>query len=281
MQKFGLIGFPVKHSYSAAMHNAAFSALGIDASYELWEIEPQKLASEFARLVKEGVCGLNVTVPHKEAVIKLVDNLDQQAELIGAANTVKVLGNKSTKGFNTDGLGFISHLKDVIGFQPKDKCVSVLGAGGAAKAVTLQLAKSGARCVSLFDLDKVKTENLAAKLTSHFPDCKIQITTDADGLLKEKPDLLINATPLGMHQNDPLVFDASYFHRRLVIYDLVYNPAQTRLLREAKAKGCLGVFNGLGMLLHQGVLAFKIWMGVEPPIEVMERALAEALNKGQ
>ena len=281
MQKFGLIGFPVKHSFSATMHNAAFSALGIDASYELWEIEPQKLASEVSSLVEKGICGFNVTVPHKEAVIKLVDSLDQEAELIGAANTVKVLEDKSTKGFNTDGLGFISHLKDVIGFQPKDKCVSVLGAGGATKAVTLQLAKAGARRMSLFDLDKVKTENLAAKLTSRFPDCKIQITTDADGLLKEKPDLLVNATPLGMHQNDPLVFDASYFHRRLVIYDLVYNPAQTRLLREAKAKGCLGVFNGLGMLLHQGVLAFKIWMGVEPPIEVMERALTQALNKGQ
>lgn len=262
------------------MHNAAFGALGIDASYELWEIDPCNLSSEFAKLIAQDVYGLNVTSPHKEAVIKLLSSIDREAELIGAVNTVKVLKDKSTKGFNTDGLGFITHLKDVIGFDPKDKCVSVLGAGGAARAVTIQLARAGAQKMLLFDLDRTKTKNLAAKLKSSFPDCQIQITADADGLLKEQPDFLVNATPLGMRQNDPLVFDSSYFHRRLVVYDLVYNPTQTKLLLEARAKGCLGIFNGLGMLLHQGALAFKIWMDIEPPIEVMEEALTEALNKG-
>lgn len=279
MKIYGLIGFPVKHSYSAAMHNAAFKEMGIDARYELFEIKPEQLQGKFKGLVEQNVCGFNVTIPHKEKIMELLDQIDEEAQLIGAVNTIKVGENKSTKGFNTDGTGFITHLRDVVGFNPQGKKVALLGSGGAAKAVSTQLAKNRAKSIFLFDIDQGKAKDLADKLKKNFSNCEIHMASEANELLKGNPDLLVNATPVGMHKDDPLVIDAALLHPKLVIYDLIYNPAQTPLLREAKAKGCLSVFNGLGMLLYQGVLAFKIWLEVEPPIDVMEKALREILNK--
>lgn len=276
---YGLIGYPVKHSYSAVMHNAAFKELGVDARYELFEVKPGELEGEFKKLLKQGVCGFNITVPYKEEIIKSLDELDPQARLVGAVNTVKVNEDKSTKGFNTDGPGFIRHLTRVVGFNPQGKKISILGAGGAAKAVCVQLAKNKAGAISLFDIDPAKAKDLAAKLEANFSNCDIRLVSEADALLQGTPDLLINATPVGMQKEDPLVFDSEQFHPKLVVYDLVYNPAQTPLLREAGRKGCAGVFNGLGMLLYQGALAFKVWLDVEPPVEVMDEALREVLTK--
>lgn len=279
MKIYGLIGFPVKQSFSAAMHNAAFKELGVDARYELFEIKPENLEEDFKKLVERGVCGFNITVPHKEKIIKLLDGLDQEAQLIGAVNTVKVDEDKSTKGFNTDGLGFIKHLRQVLGFDPEGRRISILGAGGAAKAVSVQLAKNRAKSISLFDLDQGKAKDLAEKLKANFSDCQVRLVPDANALLQDKPDILINATPVGMHNGDALVFNPEQFYPKLMVYDLVYNPAQTSLLKEAKRKGCAGVFNGLGMLLYQGVLAFQVWLDVEPPVEVMGEALRQVLLK--
>ncbi|MBN2097067.1 MAG: shikimate dehydrogenase [Candidatus Omnitrophica bacterium] len=278
MKIYGLIGYPVRHSYSSAMHNAAFQALGVDARYELFEIKPEQLEQEFNRLLTQGICGFNVTIPYKEKVIKLLGQLDEQAALIGAVNTIQVNQDKSTIGFNTDGPGFITHLKQVVGFNTEGKGVAILGAGGAAKAVALELARNKVKAISLFDLDQDKTQALADKIEENFPACALSLGASANDLLKIHPDLLINATPLGMHKDDPLVFDPGLLERNLVVYDLVYNPAQTPLLRAAKSKGCSGVFNGLGMLLYQGVLAFKIWLDVEPPVEVMQNALTQMLT---
>ncbi len=279
MKIYGLIGFPVKHSYSAVIHNAAFKELGVDARYELFEVKPGELEAKFKSLVDQGVCGFNITVPYKEEIINFLDELDPQVQLVGAVNTVKVNESKSTKGFNTDGPGFITHLTQIVGFNPEGKKISILGAGGAAKGVCAQLAKNKAGSISLFDIDPAKAKDLAAKLEANFSNCDIRLVSEADALLQDKPDLLINATPVGMHAGDPLALDAGLLHPKLVVYDLVYNPAQTPLLREAKRKGCSGVFNGLGMLLYQGALAFKIWLDVEPPVEVMDEALREVLAK--
>ena len=277
MKVYGLIGFPVKHSYSAAIHNAAFKEMGIDARYELFEIKPEQLQEKFKGLVEQNICGFNVTIPHKENIIEALDQIDEEATLVGAVNTIKVNEDKGTKGFNTDGPGFLRHLKDVVGFNPQGKSISLLGAGGAAKAVSTALARDKAKSIFIFDIDQGKAKNLANKLKKYFSDCRIHTASEADDLLKDKPDLLINATPAGMNKDDPLVIDAALLHSKLVVYDLIYNPAETALLREAKAKGCLGVFNGLGMFLYQGVSAFRIWSDIEPPIDVMERALREVL----
>jgi len=279
MKRYGLIGFPVKHSYSAAMHNAAFKELGIDARYELFELSPERLKDEFQKLLEDGLCGFNVTIPHKEAIIKLLGRIDREAELIGAVNTIKVDDNKATKGFNTDGLGFIKHLAEIIGFNPQGKKIAILGAGGVAKAVSTQLAKNKVKGILLFDVDREKAKGLVYKLVRSFPETDIRLIAEANALLQDKPDLLINATPVGMHKEDALAIDPEQLHPKLVVYDLIYNPAETPLLREAKRKGCVGVFNGLGMLLYQGVLAFKIWLDVEAPVEVMEEALRKMITQ--
>ena len=276
---FGLIGYPVKHSYSAVMHNAAFKALGIDARYELFTVEPEGLERRFKQLIEQGVCGFNVTIPYKETITWLLKQLDAEARLIGAVNTIKVTQDKKAEGFNTDGLGFIKHLKEVIGLDPANRRVAILGAGGAAKACSMQLAKNKAKEIFIFDIDRKRAKELAGRLSKHFPGCLSRVFSQASALLKTEPDLLINATPVGMHPDDALIFDPDYLHSKLIVYDLIYNPAQTPLLQEAKRKGCQGVFNGLGMLLYQGALAFKIWMDTDAPIEVMEEALREALNK--
>ncbi len=248
----------------------------MNAAYELLEIKPVNLAAEFKRLVEEGITGLNVTIPFKEKIISSLDALDSQARLIGAVNTIKI-ENKKTTGFNTDGQGFITHLTKVIGFEPAGKQVSILGAGGAAKAIAVKLAQAGVAGISLFDVAGDKVKQLKLKLTGSFPKCPVQVVKNADGLLKHEPALLINATPLGMHEGDGLIFDPQLLHKKLVVYDLVYNPAQTALLKQAKNNGCAGVFNGIGMLLYQGAEAFKVWLDTEAPIEVMQRALSEAL----
>ena len=281
MKRYGLIGFPVKHSYSAVMHNAAFKELGIDAHYDLFEVKPENLEEQFKRLIEQGVCGFNVTIPYKEKIINLLSSLNEEAKLIGAVNTIEVNEDKTTRGFNTDGLGFITHLKEVVGFNLSDKKISILGAGGAAKAVSIQLARSKAKSITLFDIDQQKAKDLATKLKANFSDCDIHLVSDANALLRGNPDFLVNATPVGMHNTEALVFNPEYLHPKLVVYDLIYNPAQTLLLREARRKGCAGVFNGLGMLLYQGVLSFKIWLDVEPSVEVMEQALREVLTKTQ
>ncbi|MFH1045855.1 MAG: shikimate dehydrogenase [Candidatus Omnitrophota bacterium] len=277
MKLFGLIGFPVKHSYSALMHNAAFAALGLDARYELFEIEPAGLEEKFRQKIKQGVRGFNVTIPHKEKILTLLDEIDEEAEFIGAVNTIKVNEDATTKGFNTDGLGFIYHLKTIVGFNPADKRVALLGAGGAARALVSQLARQNASEIALFDIDQEKTDALVNKIQGHFSQCWIHSVKEPNDLLGNAPELLINATPLGLHRNDRMILNPDLFHSKMLVYDLIYNPAQTSLLLAAKAQGCHGVFNGLGMLLYQGVLAFKIWLEFEPPVEVMEEALRDAL----
>ena len=281
MQRYGLIGYPVKHSYSAIMHNAAFKELNIDARYELFEITPGNLEKGFKQLVEEGVKGFNITVPYKEEVRKFLSQLDQEASLVGAVNTVKVDSRDSVAGFNTDGLGFIAHLTEALGLNLYGKRISILGAGGAAKAVATQLAKHKVKSILLFDNDQDKDKKLASKLQVNFSDCDIDVATEADGLLEVRPDMLINATPVGMQPGDPLAFNTELLYPELIVYDLIYNPAQTPLLREAKRIGCSCVFNGLGMLLYQGALAFKIWLAVEPPMQVMEEALRKVLIGGK
>jgi shikimate dehydrogenase len=278
MKLYGLIGFPLKHSYSAIMHNAAFQELGIDARYELFEIRPEGLEAEFKKLIARSVAGLNVTIPYKEKVVKLLDQVDPEARFVGAVNTIKVGTDKRLEGFNTDGEGFITHLREAVGFDPAGKKVSILGAGGAARALTMQLAKNGADEISLFDIEHSKAKGLVEKLHKNFSSCRIRLASSANALLEDRPDLLINATPVGMHKDDPLIFDSSKFHSKLVVYDLIYNPAKTVLLQEARRQGCSAVFNGLGMLLYQGALAFKIWLGVEPPIKIMDEALRGILS---
>jgi shikimate dehydrogenase len=276
-QIYGVVGFPVKHSFSPAMHNAAFNSLKINAEYRLFEVSPDDLGSFFAGLRQNNVFGLNITIPYKERVVPLLDWVSEEASFIGAVNTVR-LARERTEGFNTDGEGFIRHLREAMGFDPLKKSIAILGAGGAARAISVYLARSKAKHIIVYDIDQEKTQKFIVHLRDNFPGVDITGVNSQAGLLLAEINLLVNATPVGMKPSDPCLVRADEFHPGLCVYDLIYNPRETSLLKLAKEKGCKTA-NGLGMLLYQGMRSFEIWTGRGAPKEIMEQALIEALSK--
>ncbi|MBL7068426.1 MAG: shikimate dehydrogenase [Candidatus Omnitrophica bacterium] len=270
-QTYGLIGYPVKHSLSARMHNAAFKHLEIDAEYELFEIKPGEL-NDFFSSFKERLSGINITIPHKEASIKYVDAVDKISDAIGAINTV-VLENDRLHGYNTDVIGFLKSLKEDLKFKPAGKRAVVFGAGGAARAVTFALLFEEIEQIVLVDIDTKKAALLADELQK---DGCNAIAVEKDPMaIKElllNSDLVVNATPCGMKKGDPELLDPNFLHDKLAVFDLIYNPLETRLIKEAKEKGCNAV-NGLGMLLYQGAAAFRLWTKKPAPIGIMKEAL--------
>lgn len=268
---YGLIGYPVKHSLSTLMHNAAFAYFKINAEYKLFPLQENEL-EEFLKGVRgNNISGLNVTVPYKEKVIPFLNNISPEAKLIGAVNTIKISDDR-LQGFNTDGEGFLRHLTLDLKFSPLEKKIALIGAGGAARAITVYLCRTKPKSLSIFDTDENKLTVLANHLKTNFPQVNIKPANSLQGLQIEKSDLLINATPIGMRETDLCLVDESLFHKDLFVYDLIYNPRETKLLKVAKAKGAR-VSNGLGMLLYQGMLAFEIWTGQKAPIDVMRKAL--------
>ena len=273
---YGVLGFPVVHSLSPAMHNAAFTALSVDAEYRRFEVSPESLGYFFSSVRANNIYGFNVTIPHKETVMGLIDTVSDEAKLIGAVNTVKVWPQR-LEGYNTDGDGFLQHLKEEVEFSPVLKEIAVLGAGGAARAVSVMLAKSGPRSIVIYDIDQTKRRALAEHLRLHFPDVSVTAVDSAAALGLSKADLLINATPIGMKPSDPSLIDGNDLHSGLIVYDLVYNPKETKLLALAREKGCR-TYNGLGMLLYQGMRSFEIWTGMKAPAQVMQQALNNSIN---
>ncbi|MBU4405974.1 MAG: shikimate dehydrogenase [Candidatus Altiarchaeota archaeon] len=270
----GVIGHPIEHSLSPVMHRAALKELGLDYHYDKFEVKPEELEN-FVSDARENFLGFNVTVPHKVGIIKFLDNLSKEAELIGAVNTVK-FENSSAKGYNTDGLGALRALEEA-GQQANGKKVLILGAGGASRAISFQLAMEGAE-ISICDKAGDKAEELAAEIMKKLnKDVRI-----LDFPIKEKLDdfdILINATPVGMSPNiDNSPLPREFLNPSLTVMDIVYNPLETKLLNEAKEAGCKTV-NGTGMLVNQGAESLRIWLGVEAPVETMRNALLNELKK--
>lgn len=276
----GLIGDPVAHSISPAIHNAAFKELNLDYIYLPFRVKAESLGDAVKGLRALNIAGFNVTIPHKVAVMPLLDQLDPLAEKIGAVNTV-VNHNGILKGYNTDGPGFLKALEK-SGFKPDGKKVVLLGAGGGARAIAFSLSESGAH---LAILNRKEEYDWAVNLaTSIVIKCHKKDVTALE--LNEKSlknelksaDILVNATPLGMTPDTKDTPVASEFLRSgLVVFDIVYNPIETRLIKEAKAAG-LKTILGLEMLVMQGALAFKMWTGKEAPIALMEKEALKALQ---
>lgn len=275
-QLYGLIGYPVKHSYSPLMHNAAFQNFGLNAEYNLFEIPPQGLEEFFKKTIFEkNIRGFNVTVPHKEASLAFVTGrMHNSVKKIGAVNTVVVRSDRKLDAFNTDYAGFLKDL-EVHGVSLEGKRIALLGAGGGAKAVAFALASQKPSMIRLFDIDMMKAEFLVKNIRVYFPD--ILAASSIDRLDIGQADILVNATPVGMKPEDPLLVDEGVLHPDLFVYDLIYNPAETKLLAAAKKKGC-SCANGLGMLLHQGALAFEHWTGQLAPVDVMRQALERGIH---
>jgi shikimate dehydrogenase len=274
----GLIGWPTGHSVSPRMHNAAFVALGLEWCYVPLPVatEPATRIGEAVRGVRAlGLRGANVTVPHKQAVMPHLDQLSASAQVIGAVNTIIVQPDGQLLGDNTDAPGFIADLRD-NGIEPKDQRVLVLGAGGSARAIVYGLATAGAASITIANRTLPRAHELAASLQQHTPACPLQACSLPDDLatVAAASDLIINCTSLGMSPNIdglPWLPDLP-FRPDQAVYDLVYNPRQTRLLAQAQGDGAHAV-GGIGMLVWQGAIAFERWTGMTPPIAVMRQAI--------
>jgi len=276
----GIIGHPLGHSVSPAMHNAAYRELGLDYEYLPFEVQPEDLPEALNGFRALHMAGFNVTIPHKERIVPLLDEVTKLARIIGAVNTVENQDGRLV-GYNTDGPGFLNALTEEAGFEPKGKEAVVLGAGGAARAVAIMLAEVGAKRVTVTDVDEFKGQELAEYLGT-LSKTKATFEKIGSASLKESiagADLLVNATPVGMHPNvnDSPLPDKVKLNKKTVVYDLVYNPAETKLLKTAQAAGCRAV-SGLGMLVQQGALAFTVLTGEEAPLETMWNAAKKALR---
>ncbi|MBQ2652282.1 MAG: shikimate dehydrogenase [Methanobrevibacter sp.] len=272
----GLIGHPVEHSFSPPMHNAAFDALGMDYAYVAFDVDPQNLKSAIEGANALNVKGFNVTIPHKIEVIQYLDELDEVASLIGAVNTIDF---KNLKGYNTDGIGAVRAIEEVSPI--KDKNVIVAGAGGASRAISFYLAKFGASSITILNRNVNKAQNLAEDVLKSdlISDVNSDSVSQINGYLANA-DILVDTTPLGMdpHIDDEPIARAENMHDELVVFDAVYNPNETVLLKEAIKAGAKPVY-GIKMLLYQGAESFKIWTGQDAPVDVMEKALNDYLGR--
>lgn len=260
--KAAVIGFPVSHSRSPTIHNHWIEQYGLRGRYDAHEILPERLAESLRHLIEEGYTAFNVTIPHKQAIMELCDAIDDTARAIGAVNTLAVGGNGTLRGYNTDAFGFIENIRQSApGFDFSRGAALVLGAGGAARAVVYGLQQAGAKDIRIAN----RTQEHAEKLAHDFDADVVACGIGMEGL--KDIALLVNTTPLGMKGQPPLEFDISLLPPEAVVSDIVYNPLETSLLKDAAARG-LKTVDGLGMLLHQAAAAFEIWTGIRPEITV-------------
>ncbi len=285
--RVGIIGDPVSHSFSPRFQQAAFDALHIAARYELWLTPTDQLVERVQSLHEENCLGANVTIPHKQAVLPLLDKIDPLAARIGAVNTI-VHRDANLYGYNTDALGLVHALREhgVGELQVDDQALGqeqalslrgytaiLLGAGGAARGAAFGLVAAGIERLIILNRSLARAQSLATELRQVY-DGPISGLSDPTRLMPHPASIIINATSLGMHGDvSPLSAEQlARFASDTFVYDMVYNPKQTSLLRLAQAMG-LRTANGLSMLLHQGALAFKLWTKQDAPLAIMRTAL--------
>ncbi len=266
-----LLGWPVEHSLSPGMHNAAFTEMGEPLCYVALPVRPEDLEDAVFGIRAMGFRGFNLTIPHKEAVLPLLNKVDPDASFIGAVNTVVIDHLGRLTGHNTDGRGFITSLEE-NGIEFKGKRVLIIGSGGASRAVSWCLAEAGAE-VNIYDIEPETSSRLVADLAINYKNVFL-LETIEDEAATSSMDIIINATPLGLKDNDPLPISTDPLHPGQTVVDLIYWA--TPLLKAAASKGC-GTINGLGMLLWQGVLASELWTGRRPPVEIMREVLKRSL----
>jgi shikimate dehydrogenase len=278
----GIIGDPIGHTMSPAMHNAAFKSLGLNYVYVPFKVKSMELRKAIEGIRGLNLRGVNVTIPHKVAVIQLLDKLDPLAERIGAVNTI-VNDEGILTGYNTDATGFLQTLHD-RNIEPAEKKVLLLGAGGAARAIGHILTREKARVTILNRKQELSwAEDLAARLSRNYKTEVKALELTPENLKKaiSNAEILVNATSLGMSPEiDATPVPAELLRADLTVFDVVYNPLQTRLLREAKAAGAKTI-DGLEMLVQQGAVSFEIWTSVKPPVDVMRQAVLSLLQKNE
>ncbi|MBU1693819.1 MAG: shikimate dehydrogenase [Verrucomicrobia bacterium] len=270
---FAVLGHPVAHTLSPAMHNAAFAALGLDAVYVALDVTPEQLPGALAALADLGFGGLNITVPLKEAAYRALPRLDESARLMGAVNTVQFTPEGAT-GHNTDGAGFLRAIEEAFGAPVAGRSLFILGCGGAGRAVALASAGAGVTKFALADLDASRARKLAMELETQFLVSEALVAETPAAVLEaaRAADLVVQATPAGLKPGDASPLGVKAFRAGQWAFDLVYGSPETPFMRAAREGGAQAA-NGLGMLLHQGAKSFEIWTGRAAPLDVMRRAL--------
>lgn len=275
----GLMGWPVGHSLSPMMHNAAFAELGFDWAYVPLPVQPEDVQNALKGLAALNFVGANVTIPHKQAVMREMDELSHTAQITGAVNTIHLKDGKYF-GYNTDALGFLNSLQEA-GCYPKGMRAAVLGAGGSARSVVYALARAEAESVVVLNRTAERAAFLVEDLANSFPDRALTfgpLAMESLSALDGRVDLIVNTTSVGMYPHVSACPwpDEVPMPGQAIYYDLVYNPLETVFLARARAAGAVTV-DGLGMLVHQGAVAFEKWTGRPAPTDVMRRACLDCL----
>jgi shikimate dehydrogenase len=274
-KRLGVIGYPLSHTLSPVFQQAALDYHSVPATYSAWPTPPELLDETVQRLRGDDYLGFNITIPHKVRIIELVDDVEDMAKKIGAVNTVVKRGG-SLVGYNTDAFGFVKSLKEKAKFDPRGKTVLLLGAGGAARAAAYGLANEGVAKLTIANRTVARAESLANEVAGLIKQVE---PVPLDGVAVEA-DLIVNSTSIGMahaedHGRSPLA--TASLPSGILVYDMVYTPAETPLMRQATEAGALGI-GGLWMLVYQGAAAFELWTAKPAPVSVMYRAAEIALS---
>lgn len=271
---FAVIGDPIEHSKSPEMHNAWYEQMNIDATYIPVHVTPEKLADAVASFKTLGASGWNVTIPHKQAIIPLLDALDPLAERMGAVNTVVRQADGTLKGYNTDGYGFVRSLEEAIGGEMKDAPILLIGAGGAARGIAHALQLSGYTSITIAN----RSLDNAARIIEELQAGNAITLAEAEMQLQQYK-IFIQTTPAGLANGSfALPFSMERFPQQAIAADIVYNPLMTPFLLAAEKKDAQ-IVNGLGMFVHQGAIAFEHWLGEYPNTNTMIASLTAQLNK--
>ncbi|ARA99015.1 shikimate dehydrogenase [Geobacillus thermodenitrificans] len=272
---YGLLGFPVEHSLSPLMHNDAFAYFGISARYHLFSVKPEQVGEAIAGVRALGIAGVNVTIPHKMAVIPFLDEVDEHARRIGAVNTI-VNDSGRLIGYNTDGPGYVKALEEEMDIHLDGKRILLIGAGGGARGIYFSLLSTAAERIDIANRTAEKAARLIGegdeRRSTFFP------LAEAERRLAEY-DIIINTTSVGMHPHvDEQPLSLQQMRPGTVVSDIIYNPLETKWLKEAKARGAR-VQNGVGMLVYQGALAFEKWTGQWPNVNRMKQLVINQLRR--
>jgi len=279
MKHFGLIGYPLGHSMSAIIHKAGFKSINVEADYELLETKPENLVNQIKNFKRENYSGFNVTIPHKVPLALFVDEVDNYADITGAINTVKILPDKTMKGYNTDVIGFRRAIPDEINLN--EKSAAVLGTGGASRAAILGLSDRGISKIGIYTRSIPNSMDYMAYVRRKFPHIEFEAYQIDRVRDLSRYDILVNTTPIGMQGKSadmtPIEVEVlRTLPQGAVVYDVIYNPKKTILLKLAEELGCKTV-NGIDMLVWQAVAAQEIWFGKSPDFTVMKLSLLENL----
>ena len=274
----GVIGDPVEHSRSPQMHNSAFQEMGLDYVYIPFRVKAEELKSAVDGFKALNVVGINVTLPHKKAVLPLMDRVSEEAQLIGAVNTM-VFKDDMVKGHNTDARGFLASLYEKGIDSVRGMKVVVLGAGGGARAIVTGLALENVSSITIANRTFENAVKLADDLCKKtgVPMKGISLDESKFSDYVSKCDMLVSTITAGMDPSIKLSIDPDWLQKDCIVCDIVYTPPETNLLKSAMDKG-LKTVGGMGMLVHQGAISFQLWTGLQPPLETMRQALTQALG---